>query len=111
MGLYLGQGNYFEKVTRDEDLQYTGRVQTVTVVVDSHLSVQILLNGRVVLRQACVFDVTRYQLMFSGLRNEHLVVAGALLAAPVEQTSITVNPDAVHQTMIGFGGSPSIPAY
>jgi hypothetical protein len=109
--LYSGSGNFPEKVVRDEEQQYIGHARELTVVMDSHLSVQVLLNGKAILRQACVFDVTRHQLMFAGPRAEHLVVEGALLATPVERASVTVNEGAVHQTMIGFGGSPSIPAY
>jgi O-glycosyl hydrolase len=110
-GLYSGKGNYPEKVVADDAQQYSGHARTLTVVVDAHLSVQILLNDRPVLRQACVFDVTRHQLMFSGPRTEHLVVAGAVLAGSVGHASIVVNPARIHQTMVGFGGSPSIPAY
>lgn len=110
-GLYTGQGNYPEKVVRDDELQYAGHALQLTVVMDAHLSVQVLLNGKEVLRQACVFDVTRHQLIFAGPRTEHLVAEGALLTTPAEQASITVNEAAVHQTMLGFGGSPSIPAY
>ncbi len=109
--LYAGQGNYPEKVVRDEEQQYSGDARTLTVVVDSHLSVQVLLNGRAILRQACVFDVTRHQLMFAGPRTAHMVLAGALVATSAGHASITVNASATHQTMIGFGGSPSIPAY
>ena len=109
--LYAGQGNYPEKIVRDDEQQYAGDARTLTVVVDAHLSVEVLLNGREVLRQACVFDVTRYQLMFTAPRTEHLVVAGALLAEPVQNATVTVNSGKAHQTMIGFGGSPSIPAY
>ncbi len=110
-GLYAGQGNYPEKIVRDEEQQYTGHARTLTVVMDAHLSVQVLVNGKEILRQACMFDVTRHQLMFAGPRTEHLVVAGGLLATPVEQASIAVDERAAHQTMLGFGGSPSIPAY
>ena len=110
-GLYAGQGNYPERIVRDEEQQYSGHARALTVVMDAHLSVQVLVNGKEILRQACVFDVTRHQLIFAGPRTEHLVVEGALLAAPVEQASIAVDEHAVHQTMIGFGGSPSIPAY
>jgi len=110
-GLYSGQGNFPEKVVRDEEQQYIGEPRTLTVVLDSHLSIQVLLNGQVILKQACVFDVTRHQLMFSGPRNQHLLLSGALLKSPSEMGSITVNSGNVHQTMIGFGGSPSIPTY
>ena len=110
-GLYTGQGNYPEKIIRDDEQQYTGQARTLSVVVDAHLSVQVLLNNREILRQACVFDVTRHQLMFSAPRTEHLVVSGALLQEAVGRASIVVDPARVRQTMIGFGGSPSIPAY
>jgi O-glycosyl hydrolase len=110
-GLYSGKGNYPEKVIADDEQQYTGHARTLTVVVDAHLAIQVLLNDRAILRQTCVFDVTRHQLMFSGPRKEHLVAAGTLLVDAVGNSSITVNPDKTHQTMIGFGGSPSIPAY
>jgi O-glycosyl hydrolase len=110
-GLYSGKGNYPEKVVADDVRQYTGQARTLTVVVDAHLAVQVLLNDRAVLRQACVFDVTRHQLMFGGPRTEHLVVSGSLLAAQVGSASVTVDPNKTYQTMIGFGGSPSIPAY
>ena len=109
--LYSGQGNYPEKIVRDDEQQYAGEPRTLTVVLDSHLSVQVLLNGRLVLQQSCLFDVTRHQLMFSGPRNQHLVLSGALLRSPIGQASIIVNPAGTHQTMIGFGGSPSIPTY
>jgi O-glycosyl hydrolase len=109
--LYSGEGNYPQKIVRDDEQQYTGEPRTLTVIVDSHLSVQVLLNGHVMLRQACVFDLTRDQLMFSGPRNQHLVLSGGLLETPVEQSSIVVNSARTHQMMIGFGGSPSIPAY
>ena len=109
--LYSGQGNYPERIVRDDEVQYSGQAHSLTVVVDAHLSVRVLLNGRVLLQQACVFDVTRHQLMFAGPRTEHLVVEGKLLAEPTGNASIVVTGDKTHQTMIGFGGSPSIPAY
>jgi O-glycosyl hydrolase len=109
--LYTGQGNYPEKIVRDQEQQYTGDARTLTVILDSHLSVQVLLNGIVLLKQPCVFDVTRHQLMFSAPRNEHLLLSGALLSNPAADASIQVNPSDKHQTMLGFGGSPSIPAY
>lgn len=110
-GLYSGKGNYPEKIVADDTREFSGHARTLTVVVDAHLAVQVLLNDREVLRQACVFDVTRHQLMFSGPRTEHLVVSGSLLATPVSTASIMVDPTKMYQTMLGFGGSPSIPAY
>jgi O-glycosyl hydrolase len=109
--LYSGQGNYPEKIIRDEEQQYTGNARTLTVVLDSHLSIQVLLNGVPLIKQSCTFDVTRHQLMFSAPRTEHVTLSGARLSEPLSDASIRVQPAERHQTMLGFGGSPSIPAY
>ncbi|HEY4381936.1 MAG TPA: hypothetical protein VGN01_16430 [Acidobacteriaceae bacterium] len=109
--LYAGKGNFPEKIVADTEQQFSGFPRTLAIVVDAHLTVRVLLNNREVLNQSCVFDVTRHQLMFSAPRTQHLVLAGSLLTNPVGHATIAVNPAQTHQTMIGFGGSPSIPAY
>jgi O-glycosyl hydrolase len=109
--LYTGQGNYPEEIVHEKEQQYSGDARTVTVVLDSHLSVEVRLNGIAVVKQACLFDVTRHQLMFSAPRTEHLTLAGALLSSPAMDASVQVSSTDKHQTMLGFGGSPSIPAY
>jgi len=110
-GLYSGHGNFPEKVVSDSEQQFEGDAHTLAVVVDSHLSVRVLVNGKELLRQSCVFDVTRHQLMLSAPRTEHEVVSGALLATTTDHASISVNPSKHYQEIFGFGGSPSIPAY
>jgi O-glycosyl hydrolase len=110
-GLYSGKGNYPEKIVSDTEQEFSGSARTLAVVVDAHLAIQVLVNGKELLHQPCVFDVTRHQLMFSGPRTEHLVVEGKLQAEPTGNSSIVVSEGKTHQTMIGFGGSPSIPAY
>lgn len=111
MALYTGVGNYPEKTVRDDERQYAGHPRTLTIVSDAHLSIAVLLNGKEVLRQSCTFDVTRHQLMFGGPRTEHLVAEGELLAEAAGAATISVDESRTHQTMLGFGGSPSIPAY
>jgi O-glycosyl hydrolase len=106
-----GGGNYPEKTVREEEQQYVGHARELTVVVDAHLSVQVLLNGERVLVAPLMFDLTRQQLMFSGPRNEHLTLAGALMAETPQDATVTVDAAKVHQSMLGFGGSPSVPAY
>ena len=106
-----GGGNYPDKTVREEEQQYVGHARELTVVVDAHLSVQVLLNDERVLVAPLMFDLTRQQLMFSGPRNEHLTLAGALLAETAQDATITVDAAKVYQSMIGFGGSPSVPAY
>jgi hypothetical protein len=104
-------GNYPDKVVRDDEQTYIGHPRSFTVIVDAHLSVQILLNGQRILMEPLVFDITRHQLMFSGPRNEHLTLSGALLAEAPEDAIITISLTKTHQSMLGFGGSPSIPTY
>jgi hypothetical protein len=104
-------GSYPDKVVRDDQQTYVGHPRSLTVIVDAHLSIQVLLNGRRVLMEPLVFDITRHQLMFSGPRNEHLTLSGALLAETPEDATVTISPAKMHQSMLGFGGSPSIPTY
>lgn len=106
-----GGGNYPDKTVRDEEQQYVGSARELTVVVDAHLSAEVLLNGERVLRAPLLFDLTRQQLMFSGPRKEHLTLAGGLLEETPRDATVTVEAGKVHQEMIGFGGSPSVPAY
>ena len=106
-----GGGNYPDKTVREEEQQYVGHARELTVVVDAHLAVTVLLNGERVLAAPLMFDLTRQQLMFAGPRNEHLTLAGALLAETPQDATVTVDAAKVHQSMLGFGGSPSVPAY
>jgi O-glycosyl hydrolase len=100
-----------EHVLRDEERPYIGHPRSLTIVVDAHLAVTVRLNGESMLSQPLTFDLTRHQLMFSGPRHEHLLLSGALLQESPGQTTITVSPEKQHQSILGFGGSPSIPAY
>ncbi len=106
-----GGGNYPDKTVREAEQQYVGHARSLTVVVDAHLSVNVLLNGERVLVAPLMFDLTRQQLMFAGPRSEHLTLAGALLAESAQDATVTVDAAKVHQSMLGFGGSPSVPAY
>ncbi len=104
-------GSYPDKVTLDKAQAFTGRARTLSVVVDAHLKVEVLVNGAAVTSAPLPFDVTRQQVMFAGPRHEHLTLNGALLRETVQQATVSVDAAKKHQTMIGFGGSPSVPAY
>ena len=111
MALYEGHGNFPEKTTFSNERQYTGEARTLTVVADAHLAVRVLVNGRQMLEAPLLFDLTRHQLMLVDRRTVHHVVSGSLVKPDLKSSTLTINPVAVHQTMMGFGGSPSIPAY
>jgi hypothetical protein len=111
MGLYEGQGNYPEKTVRDEERQYTGQARTITVIADAHLAVRVLVNGEQILEAPLLFDVTRHQLQCAAPRTAHDVIAGILLKPEVKTAEVAIDAGRTYQTMLGFGGSPSIPAY
>ncbi len=111
MALYEGQGNYPDRTTLADERQYTGEARTITVIADSHLAVRVLLNGQQVLEAPLLFDLTRHQLMLAAPRTAHEVVEGSLAMPAARDASIAIKPAEAHQTMLGFGGSPSIPAY
>jgi len=109
--LYEGQGYYPEKTVFTSERQFTGDARSLTVIADAHLAVRVLVNGLEILEAPMLFDVTRHQLMLAASRTAHDVVNGSLLKPEVKDATITLKPSDVHQTMLGFGGSPSIPAY
>jgi hypothetical protein len=111
MALYSGQGNYPEKTVTTIERQYQGHARSLTVIADSHLALRVLVNGKQLMEAPLTFDVTRHQLMLAASRNAHDVVAGTLVAPQVETATVTINSAQVFQTMLGFGGSPSITSY
>jgi O-glycosyl hydrolase len=111
MGLYDGQGNYPDKTVLNLEKQFTGQARSLTVIADAHLAVRVLVNGAELLNAPLLFDLARHQLMYMAPRTAHDVVEGALLRPQVQSAAVSIHPDEVHQTMLGFGGSPSIPAY
>ena len=111
MALYEGQGNYPEKTVFSDERQYTGDARELTIIADAHLAVRVLINDQQILEAPMLFDITRHQLMLAAPRTTHEVVDGSLLQPELKDATIVINPSEVHQTMLGFGGSPSIPAY
>jgi O-glycosyl hydrolase len=111
MALYEGQGNFPEKTTFAEERQFTGDARALTVIADAHLAVRVLVNGQQLLEAPLLFDLTRHQLMLAASRTAHQVVSGSLFRPDLKSATITINASQVHQTMLGFGGSPSIAAY
>ena len=110
-GLYSGQGNYPERIAFDMERQYTGQARSLTVIADAHLAVCVLVNGSQIIEAPLLFDVTRHQLTYAAPRTAHDVISGALLKPEVEAAIVTIDAGKTFQTMLGFGGSPSIPAY
>jgi hypothetical protein len=104
-------GAYPSRTVFEATRAYTGEARSLSVVVDSHLSVSVALNGETLLTAHLTFDVMRHQLMYSAPRTHADVVAGRMLAPQTTSATLDVRPDDRHQEMLGFGGSPSVPAY
>jgi hypothetical protein len=83
----------------------------ITVVLDHKLGLAVHADGREVLRQECLFDVSRHQLRLAGENPDKLRVAGRLVEPPPRTVQVTVEADNVHQKMIGFGGITTPTAY
>ena len=100
-----------ERIVQETMALAPGPIHSVTVTLDAHLSLSVLVNGVSVVQQNCMLDVSRHQLLFQGPFNRHIELTGSLLALQATETKISIDATVRHQTIYGFGGSPSIPAY
>jgi hypothetical protein len=86
----------------------TGWVQTVTVQLDSHLQLTLQVNGQAVHRQEWLHDLSRHQIYVGGEGGR---VKGRWLGPVPLPVRVRVQPQERHQTMLGFGGISTPPAY
>jgi O-glycosyl hydrolase len=100
-----------ERIVQETVAIVPGEIRSLTVILDSHLSLSVLVNGSPLVQQTCMMDVSRHQILFQGPRTRHLVVSGALLPSQIMNTAVSVDAAHRHQTIYGFGGSPGMPAY
>jgi O-glycosyl hydrolase len=102
---------YPQAIVDDVTIPFHGDAKAITVDFDSHLKLRVKINGLQVAEQTCLMDMQRDQLQFVGLRTTHAVVSGAILPTASATTTVHIDPAQKFQTMLGFGGSPSISAY
>lgn len=110
-GLWEGHGSYPERVILERERPFVGEPRTLTVIADAHLTVRVLVNGQPLLDAPLRFDLSRHQLMYVAPRTAHTVISGALYAPRPAPAVVALDLSRVHQEMLGFGGSPGIPAY
>ena len=91
-----------------EKAAYEGSPKAVTVTMDHKLGLSVALNGRMVLHQECLFDLSRHQLRLAGGKGN---VRGQMLEPTPESATVRINPAVRRQTMIGFGGIAAPTAY
>jgi len=100
-----------ERIVQETVAIAPGEIHSLTVILDAHLSLSVLVNGSPLVQQTCMMDVSRHQLLFTGPRARHVVLAGELLPPQDTIAAVTVDAAHRHQTIYGFGGSPGMPAY
>jgi O-glycosyl hydrolase len=100
-----------ERIVQESVAIVPAEIHSLTVILDAHLSLSVLLNGSPLVQQTCMMDVSRHQLLFQGPRTRHLVLSGALLPSQATDAAVSVDATHRHQTIYGFGGSPGMPAY
>jgi len=94
--------------TTPEKAIFDGSLKAVTVTMDHKLGFLVALNGRTVLHQECLFDMSRHQLRLAGGKGN---VKGKMLEPTPESVTVHVDPTTRYQTMIGFGGIATPTAY
>lgn len=87
---------------------FTGRLRAVTVTLDHRLGLSVALNGRQLIHQVCLFDVSRHQLRLVGRKGQ---VRGRLVKPDVKGTVVRIDRGRKHQKMLGFGGIATPTAY
>jgi len=96
-----------EKREPAAQVEYSGELRAVTVKMDYKLGLSVALNGRTVLEQECLLDVSRHQLRLTGDGE----TSGKMLEPTAEPAIVRVKPEIKYQTMMGFGGITTPTAY
>ena len=94
--------------TAPEKLDYEGSLKAVTITMDHKLDLSVALNGRTILHQECLFDISRHQLRLAGGKGS---VKGSMLKPTPESATVRIDSAKRHQTMMGFGGIATPTAY
>jgi len=82
--------------------------RSISVRLDHTLTLTVSLNGREVHRQLWVEGFRRQQLRLTGKSG---IAQFRLLQPAPAPVRVTINPEARHQTMLGWGGITPPPAY
>lgn len=104
------QARFPDRTWHESEVAYSGDLRSLTVTLDHRLALLVSLNGKEAIRQTC--QVRRHQLGRSGADTVSVGrVAGRVASPPVVTSTVRVNPAGKHQSIYGFGGIVSVPAY
>ena len=89
-------------------VKHKGTIEHVSVEVTHEMQVFLSVNGRLIARQLCLLDISRHQLNCTSKSSE---ICGMLLKPEIEEAEIEIFSGKKRQTILGFGGITSVPAY
>jgi len=96
----------------EDKVQFQGEAHLVTVALDSELALRVSVNGKQLVRQTCLMEVRRQQITWEPVAGDKTsVLDGRMIAPAAVAATISVHSDKKHQTILGFGGTLSVPAY
>ena len=103
----------YPQATWSEDkVLFHGVPHIVTLQLDNALSVQVFVNGKQVAKQTCLMEVRRQQIAWAPADGDKTSkLDGRMITPPELPATVSVDPGKKHQTIYGFGGSISFPAY
>jgi O-glycosyl hydrolase len=106
------KARYPEKEWDETEVAYSGALRMVTVTLDHKLGLLVSLNGKQVVRQTCLLEVRRHQLWWAPAKGATAGgVSGRMVEPDAVETRVTVDVGKKHQSIYGFGGILSAPAY
>lgn len=107
-GHQVKPGRHPEKAWFHDEVSFTGRLESIRVLLTHNLKLHVYLNGYSVVEQVCLFDVDRHQLQF---RRDKGSLVGRMFIPGTKTVEVRVERDQRHQRMLGFGGIVTPTAY
>ncbi len=106
------KARYPERVWDESEAAYSGDPRSVNVTLDHQFGLLVSVNGTQLIRQTCVLDVRRHQLGWMPAEGAPPAgVSGRVTAPPAIEATVRVDAARRHQSIVGFGGIVSAPAY
>jgi hypothetical protein len=97
-----------EKRTVSTELNFDGKIKSISLTMDSRLGVSVSLNGKQMLQQTCMLDLLHHQLQLSSRES---IMRGKLIKPKPIEVSVKLDSNEKRQTMIGWGGIVTPLAY
>ncbi len=103
---------YPQATWAEDRIALEGQPHLLTLVLDSELALRVLVNGVQVAKQTCLMDVRRQQIAWEPPPGDlTATLDGRSLAPDPIPATLSVDSRSRHQSILGFGGSVSVPAY